>query len=340
MTPDFNEPTLRFAIQAVRQASLLAKQIQSELAPRVVEKADKSPVTVADFCAQALIGRLFSEFLSDAVLVAEESAHMLAEIQNLPVLTQIVSYLVQIYPEANTERVLQWIQRGSSEPPKTCWTLDPIDGTLGFLRKEQFAVSMAYIYEGKVEIGVLGCPNLRDAKYPDATSAGSLIIAQRGQGSWLTPLSGKERFTQLKVSTTSDFAAAHILRSVENAHTNSDQIGAIAARLGVETPSISMDSQAKYALLASGEGDVMLRLLAPGKADYKEKIWDQAGGSIVLEEAGGRVTDLDGKPLDFSQGRTLTANRGVVATNWLLHEDVLVAIHDIETMKQNGQRTA
>ena len=91
-----------------------------------------------------------------------------------------------------------------------------------------------------------------------------------------------------------------------------------------------MDSQAKYAVLAAGGGDVLLRLLSPSRPDYREKVWDQAAGSIVIEEAGGRVTDLDGKPLDFSQGRTLAANRGVFATNGALHQALLSGLRTID----------
>ena len=63
--------------------------------------------------------------------------------------------------------------------------------------------------------------------------------------------------------------------------------------------------------------------MSPSRPDYRERIWDQAAGSIVIEEAGGRITDLDGKPLDFSHGRTLAKNRGIVATNGHLHDAVL-----------------
>jgi len=90
-----------------------------------------------------------------------------------------------------------------------------------------------------------------------------------------------------------------------------------------------MDSQAKYAVLAAGQGDLYFRLLSSGKSDYREKIWDQAAGSLIVEEAGGRVTDLDGKPLDFSKGRTLAANRGLVASNGHLHNAALAAIKKI-----------
>jgi 3'(2'), 5'-bisphosphate nucleotidase len=90
-----------------------------------------------------------------------------------------------------------------------------------------------------------------------------------------------------------------------------------------------MDSQAKYAVLAAGKGDILLRLLSPSKPGYREKIWDQAAGSIVLEEAGGRISDLDGNPLDFSRGRSLAGNRGVLATNGCLHEAALQALRQL-----------
>jgi 3'(2'), 5'-bisphosphate nucleotidase len=133
----------------------------------------------------------------------------------------------------------------------------------------------------------------------------------------------------LAVSTRSDSTAARILRSVEKSHTNVDEIGQLAAKLGITAPPVAMDSQAKYAMLAAGEGDVLLRLLSPSRPDYREKIWDQAAGSIVVEEAGGRITDLDGKLLDFSHGRTLAKNRGILATNGHLHEAILAALRDL-----------
>jgi 3'(2'), 5'-bisphosphate nucleotidase len=92
-----------------------------------------------------------------------------------------------------------------------------------------------------------------------------------------------------------------------------------------------MDSQAKYAVLAAGAGDLLLRLLSPKQPNYREKIWDQAAGSLVVEEAGGRISDLDGHPLDFTTGRSLSHNRGVVASNGYLHE---VALHALQRIRQ------
>ena len=70
-------------------------------------------------------------------------------------------------------------------------------------------------------------------------------------------------------------------------------------------------------------------LRLPTKADYFEQIWDHAGGVIVVEEAGGRVTDIAGKPLDFTHGRQLKQNQGVIVSNGILHDAVLATVRDV-----------
>ena len=132
------------------------------------------------------------------------------------------------------------------------------------------------------------------------------------------------------MTATADVRHTRIFRSVETAHTNTGQLGQLALAMGVEADPIPMDSQAKYAVLAAGGGEMLVRLLSNNRPDYREKIWDQAAGSIVVEEAGGRVTDLDGKPLDFSHGTALEQNRGVLATNGHVHDAALAALRAIE----------
>jgi 3'(2'), 5'-bisphosphate nucleotidase len=296
-------------------------------------KDDRSPVTVADFAVQALIARRLAERLPGSILIGEEQADALRLEEGVETLDQVTHFVRSAVRDATPEEVCGLIDRGShpegTRPPETFWTLDPIDGTKGFLRREQYAVALALIRDGKVELGALGCPELSDAHRPDAGGPGSLVAAARGEGTWTQPLSGEIDWKRLEVSTRRDPPSARILRSVEKAHTNVDEIGRLAAELGVTAPPIAMDSQAKYAVLAAGAGDVLLRLLSPSRPDYREKIWDQAAGSIVVTETGGRITDLDGRPLDFSHGRTLAKNRGILATNGQLHEAVLVAVHTI-----------
>jgi 3'(2'), 5'-bisphosphate nucleotidase len=291
-------------------------------------KDDRSPVTVADFAAQALVGHLLGEAFAGELLVGEERADQLRRPEGRGALEQVTRFVARAVPEATPETVCRWIDRGGAEPGERFWTLDPVDGTKGFLRGEQYVVALALVIEGRVELGVLGCPNLLEGATPELGGPGSLLVAARGQGTWAAPLAGGD-YTRLSVSRRDNPAEARLLRSVESGHTDVGGVNQLVEALGVEAEPVLMDSQAKFAVLAAGEGDVLVRLISPSRPDYREKIWDQAAGGIIVEEAGGRVTDLDGKSPDFTQGRTLAANRGVLATNGRLHDAVLAALKAI-----------
>ncbi|HNT89745.1 MAG TPA: inositol monophosphatase family protein [Candidatus Hydrogenedentes bacterium] len=224
------------------------------------------------------------------------------------------------------------MERGAGAAEGRFWVLDPVDGTKGYLRGGQYAIAFALIEDGVVQLGVLGCPGLDAQCRPAENGPGALLVARRGGGAWCGPLAdGPGEFVQLHASDCADARRARLLRSFEASHTNEGQIEAIAARLGLAAPPVLMDSQAKYAVLAAGGGELMLRLLSPKQPDYKERIWDQAAGSIVVEAAGGRVTDLCGHPFDFSAGRLLERNTGVFASNGPLHDAGLEAIAALGT---------
>ena len=182
-----------------------------------------------------------------------------------------------------------------------------------------------------MQVGALGCPNLNiqyllsDESKAFKPGSGSIVLAVRGQGTWAAPIAGGE-FVRLNVSKRSDASQGRMLRSLEEAHTNVGQIGELVTALNVQAEPVGMDSQAKYAVLAAGKGDTLVRLISAKMPDYKEKIWDQGAGSIVVEEAGGRITDLDGRTLDFTAGRTLAHNRGILASNGALHEAMLAGL--------------
>jgi 3'(2'), 5'-bisphosphate nucleotidase len=202
------------------------------------------------------------------------------------------------------------------------WTLDPIDGTKGFLRREQYAVALALVDHGEVVLAVLGCPNLS----ADAGARGAVIVAERGAGAVLCPLDGGgER--RITVSAISDPTATSFCESVESEHSSHGDGARIAARLGTREPPLRMDSQCKYAAVA--RGDVCAYLRIPTRQNYQEKIWDHAAGALIVREAGGMVTDLDGLALDVSRGRTLAGNRGVLATNGRLHQALLAAVRAV-----------
>ncbi len=321
-------PEVQFALAAVRQASWLAKRIQREMTGESLSKDDRSPVTVADFAVQAVLAYLLQQHFPQDALVAEESAAALRQPENAELLERVVAYVRILVRGATPETVCSWIDRGAAAPTGRFWVLDPIDGTKGFLRGDQYVTALALVEEGSVQLGALGCPNLSPELEPERNGKGALAIAVRGAGSWTMSLDGGN-WRPLRVSAVDTPARVRLLRSFEAAHTDGDKIAAFARALGANAEPVRLDSQAKYAMLAAGRGEVVLRLLSPSRPDYREKIWDQAAGALIVEEAGGQVTDLDGRSLDFSQGRLLTNNRGVLATNGRLHAEMLAALRQI-----------
>jgi 3'(2'), 5'-bisphosphate nucleotidase len=324
MSIDLFDPEIQFAVEAACAAGRMARTIQDSMTVAGVEKSDLSPVTVGDFSCQAIVAKALHDQFDDAVLVGEEDSDILRKQRD--VLEVVTKFVRQAIPKATEESVCDWIDGGNGESCDRFWTLDPIDGTKGYLRGEQYAVALALIESGKVTLGVLVCPNLGVDCSMENDERGVVVVAKRGKGCWRASMDSPANFERITVSAESDIRQARLMRSVEAAHTNTGQMGELVDAMGVVAEPIRMDSQAKYAVLAAGGGELLLRLLSPSRPDYREMIWDQAAGSIVLEEAGGQITDLAGKTLDFGQGTTLAANRGVCASNGQVHDAALAAL--------------
>ncbi|MGB9672501.1 MAG: inositol monophosphatase family protein, partial [Anaerolineales bacterium] len=261
-------------------------------------------------------------------------SHSLRQPQSQNLLEKVLQFVRQVDHSCTPATVFNWIDYGNGAPQERYWTLDPIDGTKGFMRGDQYAIALALIIHHQVQIGVLGCPKLNPFAMPEQNGEGAIFIAVRGQGSWSASLENPSHFERLFVSTQTDPSQARLLRSFESAHTNTDQIDQFTHHLGIVQPPIRMDSQAKYAVLAAGHGELMMRLLNPAQPNYHEKIWDQAAGSILIEEAGGQISDISGKPLEFNERRQLTNNQGILATNRHLHSIALQALSAIGVIPQ------
>lgn len=308
----------QIAIEAVLKAAELCQQIQNEMVSTdAIEKSDRSPVTVADFGSQALICKAIGDTFPEDIIVAEEDAESLR--QNSALLDRVTDYVKRfVKDEVLNQKVCEWIDRGSGEISKSYWTLDPIDGTKGFLRNDQYAIALAWIVDGEVVLGVLGCPNLPHRLDDPDSQRGCLFVAVRGKGTTIYTTTGKF-LGEARVSEN----ASRLAESFESTHGDSSTHTKIANELGLNKPPLQIDSQAKYGIVARGEASLYIRLPNPAYPDYRECIWDHAAGLIVVEEAGGKVTDANGKPLSFLSGRRMIDNRGVVATNGTLHEQVL-----------------
>ncbi|WOB43920.1 3'(2'),5'-bisphosphate nucleotidase [Thermoleptolyngbya oregonensis NK1-22] len=315
------------AIAAVVAAAKLCEMVQKEVFVQGIEKQDRSPVTIADFASQALICRTIASTFPNDAIVAEEDAASLRRPEMTRCLQQVTRFVKRVTPDVDAESVLDWIDRGSSETVKArYWTLDPIDGTKGFLRGDQYAIALALIENGEVKLGILACPSLPlELDHPEG-DRGVLFYAIRNKGAYRRGINQTDVHS-IHVANPNDQQKLRFVEGVETAHSDHSKQEALAQSVGIQAPSIRMDSQAKYGMIAQGQAALYLRLPNPASPNYREKIWDHAAGSILVEEAGGRVTDMRGRPLQFSTGRSLQENQGIIASNGMLHDAILKALN-------------
>ncbi|GIV60353.1 MAG: 3'(2'),5'-bisphosphate nucleotidase [Rhodothermaceae bacterium] len=330
-TPYHHERSV--AVAAVREAARLCQAVQAGISPDVIQKKDRSPVTVADYGSQALVCRMLAEAFPEDPVIAEEDAAALRRPENAATLEKVVGHVRAFHPAAGPEDVLAWIDHGGAqEHSARFWTLDPIDGTKGFLRGEQYAIALALIVEGEVTVAALACPNL--PVEPGAAERGVVYAAIRGQGAVRVPLAGPGAMVPVHVSTLEDVTKARFCESVESGHSSHDDAARVAEVLGITAEPVRLDSQAKYAVVARGEADIYMRL--PTRPGYVEKIWDHAAGMLVVTEAGGMATDVFGAPLDFSRGYRLEKNTGVIISNGRFHDRIIAALEAVGVGRTAG----
>ncbi len=313
------------ASQAAIVAARLCLAVRDTLVEAgAMEKAGREPVTVADYGSQAVILKMIAESFPEDRVVAEERA---AEFRGAAAESQqeaVLRYLREAAGiDATLDDVSRWLDFGRGQGSARLWAVDPIDGTKGFLRGEQFAIAIALLIDGTVALSALACPMMPYDPRASGLAQGVLAIALRDSGATLQTLDGNASHA-LRVSPQQEASQARVVESVESGHSDHNFSTTVLTRAGIAGQPTRMDSQAKYLAVADGRAEIYLRHSVGAR--YTEKIWDHAAGVLVIEEAGGRVTDLDGKALDFSRGERLSDNHGVLATNGPLHDSLLAAI--------------
>ena len=170
------------------------------------------------------------------------------------------------------------------------WIIDPIDGTKNFVRHIPiWAVLIALEEEGQVTTGVVHNP-----------VTGELFWARKGEGAW----ANGER---LRVSTCAAMKDAMLLHSSLNLLKRIGYWDGFVRLVDATSRQRGFGDYYGYCLVAAGKGEIY------AEADLKP--WDAAPMKILIEEAGGRLTDFEGKP-DIYTG-------SVLATNGLLHDEAL-----------------
>ncbi|HSE94203.1 MAG TPA: inositol monophosphatase family protein [Methylomirabilota bacterium] len=180
------------------------------------------------------------------------------------------------------------------------WIVDPLDGTTNYAHGVPvFAVSIALEAAGRAVLGVVYDPNLEE-----------LFVAERGGGAFL-------REERLAVSATSVLDESllttgfpYSIRQIADNNLREYAAFSVRARAVRRLGSAVID----FAWVAAGRYDGFWELTLGA--------WDAAAGALLVEEAGGRVTDLGGGPLDLDRP-------AIVATNGRIHDEVLAVLKEI-----------
>lgn len=187
--------------------------------------------------------------------------------------------------------------RGGADLSGWTWIVDPLDGTTNYVHGlPVYAVSIALALEGRLKLGVIYDPEREE-----------LFSAQAGRGAWLN---GKE----LAVSGIDSLDQALVVTGFPyDLESHLDKILARFGRMMTLTQGVRRLGSAALDLahVAAGRFEVF----------WEEGLhpWDLAAGALIVAEAGGRVTDTDGRELDILSGR-------ILATNAHLHRAALEAL--------------
>lgn len=308
-------------IDAVRQGAALCREVQAHYLTRS-DKTGQEPVTIADYGAQAVICRALMRHFPGDTVIAEESGAQFAQLVEPEQRAQIVMLVSRILDAAVTEAdLIEWLDYGQAAlPGARTWLIDPVDGTKGFLAFRHYVTAVALLEDGQAAAAVIGAP-----EYP-GYDGGALFYADGGAAHIQLMKGGAAR--RIHVSDRSEMPVVRALQSVEKSHVSHDRIKQVRALAGIPDGLVEWaDSQEKYARIANGAAELYLRLNRT-TSTRPHYVWDHAPGTVLVQAAGGKVTDLDGTPLDFSQGRALP-NRGVIATNGLIHDRLVETVQAV-----------
>ena len=190
---------------------------------------------------------------------------------------------------------------------KRVWMIDPIDGTWGFIKKDgDFGVQIGLTSGGEVVLGVVYIP-VHDILYFASKNAGAFRVIGGAEAERLT-VSDKTNFTEMNLASSRNHRSPRMHRIIEDfGFLQEIQRGSVGLKIGLIVDRIC---------------DLYVHL------SPRTKFWDTCAPQIILEEAGGRMTDVFGFPLRYDISDVQNHN-GILATNGVSHEQAVLRLKPI-----------
>ena len=296
---------LKFAIDIVRKASIITEWFRKKgIESFSFKKSDHSPVTLADFASQIYLISQLREYFQDDQIIAEE--------ENIEFIDLKAENLIkQCFEELNINE-LEILKENIGYHGKSSerqWTIDPIDGTIGYQKGLSYVIGVGFMIESNPKICAIAVPNYNEESL-------AIFSAEENQGAQASY--NKNVVKPIKVNHNEDI---HNIRLCHSLHYDQPWVLNFAQDIGIRN-FIQIDSMAKFCMVADGTADLYIKPL-----DQEHSFtWDFMPGDLLVREAGGNVTDLNGERLKFKEKKCLWTKPGIIASNSRLQKKIIELI--------------
>jgi 3'(2'), 5'-bisphosphate nucleotidase len=259
-----------------------------------IKLARQAGLVILEFYALEIIAeqKLGADNFTEPVTIADRTASRI-----------IVEGLQKAFP---TDGILS---EEEIDPPERLdkirvWMIDPIDGTWGFIKKDgDFGVQIGLTENGEAILGVVFLP-VHNALYYAARGEGAFLI-ERDQPPKRLKVSTKTNFTEMNLASSRNHPSPKMGRVIED----------FGFRQEIQRGSVGL----KIGLIAQQICDFYIHL------SPRTKFWDTCAPQVILEEAGGRLTDIFGYPLRYDISDVRNHN-GILASNGVSHEAAVIKL--------------
>lgn len=302
MTNYSNE--VSFATELVKNAAKITEWFRIK-GFESYQKQNQSPVTLADFASQIyIISKLQAKFPEDQIIAEEEDSAFIDKRAEHAIEECFKG--LKFKEIDNFKETLKYRSKNADRQ----WTVDPIDGTKGFLKNLSYAIGIGFMVDSKPKISAIAAPNY-------SMKGLAIFVAEKGKGAKASY--GDGELSPVKVSRQTIIKNAGMCHSLHH-----DQPWTLKfAELAGITKKNPMDGMGKFCLIADGSFDIYIR---PERNIANS--WDYMPGDLVVREAGGVVTDLNGKPLKYEKSHCILSTPGIIASNGILHQKILKIINE------------
>lgn len=303
---------LSLAIKLVKKASKITEWFRKEKILSF-EKEDESPVTLADFASQIFIISKIKELFPEDQIIAEEDSGAFLNINAENIIKKCYNSLNLVF-EDGFKDTLNY--RGSISNRQ--WTIDPIDGTKGFQKHLAYAIGIGFMVQSEPTVCAISVPNYNERNQ-------TIFSAEKNHGAKVSY--GNQNFNPIKVSENNIIKNFRVCHSL---HYDKPWVMNFARSLGI-TSFVQMDSMAKFCMVADSAADLYIKPLNI-KSSFT---WDFLPGDLLVKEAGGVITDLFGNSINYLNEKCIVTAPGFIASNGVLHKDLLNALKSSKIIKSN-----